>query len=857
MEDRSRVQSPSLSPTTSIKRSSSLVRQKIEKFREKRRRRHHRRREQNGENGAESPKGKFKILNERRDSIGSNYSGSSWSGSGSEYMYNGESDPGLEEEPTPPLAHAVTLPSLSPDQLEPEIITSFRKKQPTANNSPPVAEFDGHLNGNAATSPEEGSHNKPSNIQSSNVLTGNAFFSNMLSAAQNTFSSLTAGAAGKRDDQVSNSPVLASAFQGNRPRAETEPIPRPSAELEGPLTPLKAVATLGKGELSLSSILESNVTGPETLNQKPLDEQIEASESAVEQLVTQATGAEPIAPMDRAVPIVPSSSKRRSPSIQRRRESLVSQSVPPVISPIAAPRFTGFAVASKKRNRDFHQLFRSVPEDDYLIEDYGCALSREILLQGRLYISEQHICFNSNIFGWVTNLVISFDEVMAIEKKTTVGLFPNAIVIQTLHARNVFASFISRDSTYELMCSIWRNGEQAASSNSSEDSGMESDGDGDTFGLEESDGESAVESGLAEKVPGEGSENGIGGVDIGPLKHPPTKCGCKSNEHYEKVVCDVSFPAPIGRICNLLWGDNTTWIESFMKNVLKVMELSTPTPFEASEASGKKSRSFNYIKLLNANIGPKQTKCLATETIENWEFENYVTVVVSTVTPDVPNGNIFVTKTRYCLSWGENNTTHMLITCGVEWSGKSWIKVPIEKGANDGQQQVANQLVAALNEKFQPKAKKGKGRKKRGDKHKGAIKAAAELDTVKKEGSVSIFANALGWFGFRSDSTYITYVVIALFAALLVATLWLIFSGGKKAKTSRWDTIWDLEEQKLWEWLEDRSGHVGPPMGTKSPSGSAPVRPKGWLSRREVEEAIQITQRRLDLLRKKMENYGG
>ncbi|KAI7618673.1 hypothetical protein KC319_g19088, partial [Hortaea werneckii] len=47
-------------------------------------------------------------------------------------------------------------------------------------------------------------------------------------------------------------------------------------------------------------------------------------------------------------------------------------------------RMTGFAVASSKRNKDFHALFRSVPEDDYLIEDYSAALQRDILLHGRL-----------------------------------------------------------------------------------------------------------------------------------------------------------------------------------------------------------------------------------------------------------------------------------------------------------------------------------------------------------------------------------------------------------------------------------------------------------------------------------------
>lgn len=86
---------------------------------------------------------------------------------------------------------------------------------------------------------------------------------------------------------------------------------------------------------------------------------------------------------------------------------------------------TGFAVASTKRNQDFHEVFPSVPEGDYLIEgtqsfrlqkiwitdsivDYGCALQREILIQGRIYISENHICFHANIFGWITDVRRSF-----------------------------------------------------------------------------------------------------------------------------------------------------------------------------------------------------------------------------------------------------------------------------------------------------------------------------------------------------------------------------------------------------------------------------------------------------------------
>jgi hypothetical protein len=44
------------------------------------------------------------------------------------------------------------------------------------------------------------------------------------------------------------------------------------------------------------------------------------------------------------------------------------------------------------------------PPPKILIEDYSCALSKEILVQGRMYVSEHYICFNSNIFGWVTNV---------------------------------------------------------------------------------------------------------------------------------------------------------------------------------------------------------------------------------------------------------------------------------------------------------------------------------------------------------------------------------------------------------------------------------------------------------------------
>ncbi|KAJ2814062.1 hypothetical protein H4S07_000171 [Coemansia furcata] len=108
-----------------------------------------------------------------------------------------------------------------------------------------------------------------------------------------------------------------------------------------------------------------------------------------------------------------------------------------------------------KRNADFHMLFRNIPINELLIDDYGCALQRDILVQGRLYLTENFVCFYSNIFGWVTNLIIAFDEIVSIEKKMTALIIPNAVQVSTLHAKHFFGSFIYRDSAFNQLYDLW------------------------------------------------------------------------------------------------------------------------------------------------------------------------------------------------------------------------------------------------------------------------------------------------------------------------------------------------------------------------------------------------------------------
>lgn len=90
------------------------------------------------------------------------------------------------------------------------------------------------------------------------------------------------------------------------------------------------------------------------------------------------------------------------------------------------------AVANKKRNADFHDLFPALPRNELLVEDYSCAWQKEVLIQGRMYISQRHINFYANILGWVHAVEIPMEDIISVEKKNVAGIIPNSIEITTV-----------------------------------------------------------------------------------------------------------------------------------------------------------------------------------------------------------------------------------------------------------------------------------------------------------------------------------------------------------------------------------------------------------------------------------------
>ncbi|OQE39929.1 hypothetical protein PENCOP_c006G08258 [Penicillium coprophilum] len=623
----------------------------------------------------------------------------------------------------------------------------------------------------------------------------------------------------------------------------------------------------------------------------------------------------------------------------------------------SVPRLTGFAVASKKRNRDFHQLFRSVPEDDYLIEDYSCALQREIILAGRIYISEGHICFSSNILGWVTTLVISFDEVVAIEKENTAMVFPNAIAIQTLHARHTFRSLLSRESTYDLMVNIWKinhptikssvngtrvtngtgdktekvgEGESESETDlSDEDEIYDEDEEGDNadsfFEAGGSANASAVSvprpglsrkasslsanaaipaastNGNGEKKSGD-KKNGDKGASKdappdfpGPATHAPTEY-VNADGQYEKVIKDEVIPAPLGKVFSLVFGPASgDFMTKFLADNQKCGELQ----FEGT-AKGLTmevpTRKYSYIKPLNGSIGPKQTKCISTETLDFLDLEKAVLVTLSTQTPDVPSGNVFATKTKYLFTWAAGNQTRFLMTCTIEWSGKSWLKGPIEKGAIDGQTTFGTDLLKALQVGVVPRGRsngagRGKGKRRKGD-GAGRESTAAASSKVTVD-SKSAKQESWGLFEpVRPLLEPFTSILSPLWssnlAILIIGVLFYMAflrspssssmvsheagcpGHGLPQRLAAYEEMWRREETELWNWLEDRVGMDGMvfPNVYRSPEPHTSRRSYGIsasderelaerlqeerVSDREMNHVLRTTRQRLEVLEEMM-----
>ncbi|XP_055007071.1 protein Aster-C isoform X2 [Boleophthalmus pectinirostris] len=110
----------------------------------------------------------------------------------------------------------------------------------------------------------------------------------------------------------------------------------------------------------------------------------------------------------------------------------------------------------KQRFEEFKKIFKELPETETLVVDYPCALQRDILLQGRLYVTETYLCFYSNVFRG-TKITLILKDIMTMTREKTARLIPNAIQICTSTEKLFFTSFSAREKSYLGVFRMWQN----------------------------------------------------------------------------------------------------------------------------------------------------------------------------------------------------------------------------------------------------------------------------------------------------------------------------------------------------------------------------------------------------------------
>ncbi|KAM3874147.1 GRAM domain-containing protein 2B-like [Diretmus argenteus] len=151
-----------------------------------------------------------------------------------------------------------------------------------------------------------------------------------------------------------------------------------------------------------------------------------------------------------------SESRRKTPVPVMRFKPV--EQLSPMLSPSDGERKLGRKKSQStqlsKTNAQYHKLFKEISKDELLKQSYTCALQKDMLYQGKMFVSDNWVCFHSKVFGRDTKISIPVLSVTLIKKTKTAILVPNALVIATTSERHVFVSFLSRDTTYKLLKSI-------------------------------------------------------------------------------------------------------------------------------------------------------------------------------------------------------------------------------------------------------------------------------------------------------------------------------------------------------------------------------------------------------------------
>lgn len=179
----------------------------------------------------------------------------------------------------------------------------------------------------------------------------------------------------------------------------------------------------------------------------------------------------------------------------------------------------------------------------------------------------------------------------------------------------------------------------------------------------------------------------------GPYYAHETEFHYNPEDNNEYVLAEIECNAPPGVVFQLLFSETNPsfWLEFFKTQ--DSSRFSDIGRFDKVNQEGQHYREFTYAKGLHFPVGPKSTKCVVQETILHLDYSDYINVLNTTRTPDVPSGGSFSTKTRYMFRWASETTSVLKVSFWVDWTASSWIKSMVDSSCKSGQIAATKYLV--------------------------------------------------------------------------------------------------------------------------------------------------------------------
>ncbi|CAG2104105.1 unnamed protein product [Medioppia subpectinata] len=356
----------------------------------------------------------------------------------------------------------------------------------------------------------------------------------------------------------------------------------------------------------------------------------------------------------------------------------------------------------KTRHEEFKRLFSNlVPNNERLVVDYSCALQKEILVHGRLYLSLNYISFYANIFKWETSLVIKCRDITSLTKANTARVIPNAIqVVTTSGDKYVFTSFGARDKTYVMLFRIWQNAllDQPMSSaqlwhwvhySYGEDLGLTSDDDEEYY----SDNLVHTLGPQTEPLNATDSPDSCAFVDTDIMadREVYEDCDdsqtisstCRCESHDGKLIIDETLPVSVDRAFELLFTDNK-FIHALHKS-RRTYDLKL-TQWEDSDKD--KCRQLTYTVALNHALVKSARTVECQRLMADSTAGKYYTIKAEVVNEGIPYCDTFLMQSLWCLTQDAEEVTRMKVHAKVVFRKNVWglalMKSTIEKNSIQG-----------------------------------------------------------------------------------------------------------------------------------------------------------------------------